>query len=255
MPYCTLLMLLLWIRFPLLPVPVLAVPTVALPEPMPISVVVLLFPATFRFLTVLLVAPSDPLLCSQMTAVLVPVAVRFTVRLRSLPVPFREPSIVIRSAAFRRMNPPVGAVVLVIVRQSTLYNGIRHLLFIYPVLVVLATGAWTAWLSADRRWIRGAAAAVLAVGLIDVITFDVRAYPNQTVYFNQLVGGPKGAFAKYETDYWGNCVLQAIDWTAQEATRTGAPVPISGDLLPELIGTDAQRFHEVFVTPPNRAAA
>jgi len=44
-------------------------------------------PTTFRFLMVLYVAPSVPLLCSQMAAVVVPVAATVIVMLRSVPVP------------------------------------------------------------------------------------------------------------------------------------------------------------------------
>ena len=100
-------------------------------------------------------------------------------------------------------------------QDSTLYDGVRHLLFIYPVLVVLAASGWTAWLRSHRPWVRRGAAAMLVGGLVNVVAFDVRFHPNETVYFNELVGGPRGAFAKYEMDYWGNCVLKAVAWSAR----------------------------------------
>src|SRR5882672_6301666 len=82
---------------------------VLLPDPMPKRVPFtaapnVLLPTTFRFLTVLFVAPSAPLLCSQMTAEEVPAFVLVIVMSRVAPAPPAEPSIVTRSAAFRRMR-------------------------------------------------------------------------------------------------------------------------------------------------------
>jgi hypothetical protein len=143
-------------------------------------------------------------------------------------------------------------VLLVIIRDATLYDGIRHLLFIYPILVVLAASGWTAWLSAcSRPWQRRSVAVLLAAGLVNILAFHVRFHPNQTVYFNELVGGPRGAFAKFDMDYWGNCLLEAVAWSAKTGGLSGSPVAISGDPWP-LVQLDAQRFPQLVFTTPNR---
>ena len=143
-------------------------------------------------------------------------------------------------------------VLLVIIKDSTLYDGLRHLLFIYPILVVIAAVGWTAWLAKPGHpWVRRSAAALLAAGLVNVLAFDVRFHPNQTVYFNELVGGPRGAFAKFEMDYWGNCVLQAVDWSANTARLSGRMITISGNPA-QLIQLDAERFPELSFTFPDR---
>src|SRR5262245_22691899 len=119
MPYWHLLMLLPWIVLLLLFVPRLEALTdvvPVLPMPMPISVVAVEFPTMLRLRIVLSCAPSEPLLCSQTTAEVVPVLASLIVRLRVVPTPLRAPLRVTRSAALRRMKPPAGAVVLVIVR-------------------------------------------------------------------------------------------------------------------------------------------
>ena len=142
--------------------------------------------------------------------------------------------------------------VLVIVEHSTLYDGVRHLLFIYPILVVLAASGWAAGLSqGNRPWVRISAGALLAAGLADVLVFDVKSYPNEAVYFNGIVGGPRGAFARYEMDYWGNCVLEAVAWSASAARLSGVPIAISGEPWP-LIQLDSERFHELYFTLPYR---
>jgi hypothetical protein len=142
--------------------------------------------------------------------------------------------------------------VTTVVMGSTLYDGIRHLLFIYPVLVVLAVGGWTGLLRSTRpSWVRAGAAACVAVGLMSMLTFDIRFHPNQGVYFNSLVGGPRSAFARYDMDYWGNCVLQAVEWTVETARSSGAAVTISGHPT-HLVQLDSERFSEVAFTPLSR---
>jgi hypothetical protein len=144
---------------------------------------------------------------------------------------------------------------LVITRDSTLYDGIRHLLFIYPIVALLAASGWTAALLATQRarpWLRTGTAALLAVGLINVVAFDIRFHPNQTVYFNELVGGPRGAFGKFDMDYWGNCMLEAVVWSAKTAKLSGRPIGISGNPW-HLVQLNAERFpHLLYFVPPHR---
>jgi hypothetical protein len=125
------------------------------------------------------------------------------------------------------------------------------LLFIYPVLVVLAAAGWTAALSRRDPLVRRMTAVLLVIGMVNVLTFDVRAHPNESAYFNELVGGPKGAFSKYDMDYWGNCVLQAVAWSAKTAQLSGVPVVISGEPW-QVIQLDSERFHQLLFEPLSR---
>jgi hypothetical protein len=139
-----------------------------------------------------------------------------------------------------------------ILMGSTLYDGIRHLQFVSPVLVVLAAGGWTLVLGRARAaHVRRGIAVVLAVGLATVLVFDIRAHPNQGVYFNALVGGPRGAYTRYDMDYWGNCMLQAVEWGVALAKSSGVPVTISGNPS-HLVQLNAERFREVVFTDPSR---
>jgi hypothetical protein len=136
-------------------------------------------------------------------------------------------------------------IVASVARGSTLYDGVRHLLFIYPVIVVLAAAGWTgiharARTRPQRRLIVGA----LALGIGGALFAMVRSHPNQVVYFNGLVGGPKGAFKRYDMDYWGNCMLQAVKWGADLGRSSGVKVAISGH-PGHLLRQNAERFPEV----------
>jgi hypothetical protein len=142
-------------------------------------------------------------------------------------------------------------IALVIIQHSTLYDGVRHLLFIYPAIVALAAAGWTAALSRRDPLVRRITAVLLVIGLVNILTFTVRAHPNESAYFNELVGGPKGAFSRYDMDYWGNCVLQAVGWSAKTAQLSGVPVVISGEPS-QVIQLDSERFHQLSFEPPFR---
>jgi len=131
--------------------------------------------------------------------------------------------------------------VYITLRHATIYDGIRHLLFTYPPLVALAACGF--WLLFDRLSgrLRPLAAFVLALGLVEPALFQWRNHPNQAVYFNAFVGGPRGAFGRYELDYWGNSVLQAIEWLDRTARAAGTRLVVSGSPH-HLVRDDSQRF-------------
>jgi hypothetical protein len=121
------------------------------------------------------------------------------------------------------------------------YNGMRHLLFVYPPLVVLAAVAFkTLWDEARQRSsLFVCFIAVLAFGLWDPVRFTVANHPLQVVYFNPLIGGIRGAFGRYDVDYWSNSLGQAIEWIDREggippdrAIRVACVKHPGSDLLP-----------------------
>ena len=141
---------------------------------------------------------------------------------------------------------PVAAA---LARGSTVYDGVRHFLFIQPILVILAAAGWTEVHSrAKTLWQRRAVMAVLASLILSALAFMVRFHPNQGVYFNALVGGPRGASLRYDMDYWGNCMLQAVEWTAGLARSSGTRVRVSGE-PPHLVELNAERYPEVAFVP------
>jgi hypothetical protein len=131
--------------------------------------------------------------------------------------------------------------VYAIVRHLTLYDSIRHMYFIVPPIAVAAAAGWDLLLASPRRRTALAAAAVLAIGLAEPLVFQIRNHPNQTVYFSPVVGGPRGAFGRYDMDYWGNCVLQAVEWSAGQAERARMPVVITANAW-EIAVVDMLRF-------------
>jgi len=100
----------------------------------------------------------------------------------------------------------VFPVAFIILRKSTVYNGMRHVLFIVPLLAVAAANGWTAVMDrlarVGRGWRTAATCLLVAYG-IGHIGIMVRLHPYEYVYFNRFAGGLKGAVGSYETDYWG----------------------------------------------------
>jgi len=128
-----------------------------------------------------------------------------------------------------------------VVRGLTLYDGIRHLFFIVPPIAVLAAAGWDLVLAARPVQVAWAAAVLLALGVAEPLAFQLRNHPNQTVYFTPVMGGPRAAFGRYEMDYWGNCMLEAVRWSATQAEHAKMPVVITANAW-EVAVADASRF-------------
>ena len=145
-------------------------------------------------------------------------------------------------------------VVAAIAARSTLYDGWRHVLFVYPPLIVLAAAGWNFLVTErQRRPVRIVAVGLLVAGCLEPLVFAARNHPNQVVYFNVLVGGPRGAHGRFDLDYWGNSLLQAVEWTDRLATRAGVPLCVSGRAYSVVRG-NAQRFTSLYSEHPSFGA-
>ncbi|MEI7751333.1 MAG: hypothetical protein WCJ71_04490 [Candidatus Omnitrophota bacterium] len=105
--------------------------------------------------------------------------------------------------------------IFIAAKRSIVYDSWRHVLFVYPLLTIFVALAWQeAWAWADRSWGRILLGFFFAVQLAEPALWMVRNHPNEYVYFSPLVGGLKGAFTKYESDYWGNSLRKGAEWLA-----------------------------------------
>ncbi|GAA3997069.1 glycosyltransferase family 39 protein [Hymenobacter fastidiosus] len=109
----------------------------------------------------------------------------------------------------------LGPLVLVISRQAVVYDGWRHLYFIYPALLLFAVSGLRDLLRLTRPAapLRGLAGALmLAAGLELAATTIrmVRMHPFQQVYFSFL---PAPVVERlFERDYWGLAYRQGLEW-------------------------------------------
>lgn len=102
------------------------------------------------------------------------------------------------------------AVFLGVAMASGINLGLRHILPIYPFVLLIAGAAAQALFAARARW----ASVLLAVVLFAGATEFARAYPHSLAFFNQFVGGPANGF-KYLADSnlgWGGNLKPLKAW-------------------------------------------
>lgn len=121
---------------------------------------------------------------------------------------------------------PLG---IVVVLRPNLYDGIRHLLFVFPAIAVFAGlgGAWLVERPARPRWRVLAALAVLCT-ILAPLPRVIRLHPYEVTYFNAFVGGTRGAADRFETDYWVSSYGEAIRWINRQVGERGARVLVGG---------------------------
>ncbi len=110
--------------------------------------------------------------------------------------------------------------------NGRLYNSWRHIFFIYPALVIIATmGFQYIWVSAKNRRLRSALIALLLINMLFVLGFMIKNHPYEDVYFNRLAGKDLGsAKANFEFSYWGNPYKQALEYILARDQSTSIPV-------------------------------
>ncbi|WP_020533699.1 tetratricopeptide repeat protein [Flexithrix dorotheae] len=104
-------------------------------------------------------------------------------------------------------------IIYTIVKNSTLYSGWRHLMFVYAPFVVIAAVGWDYLVQlTDKKAVSYGVVVVLIALMAKPAFWMVKNHPNQYVYFNEAVGGINGAYKEYETEYWCNSMKQAAEW-------------------------------------------
>lgn len=109
---------------------------------------------------------------------------------------------------FSFVFPPAYA----IISEASYYDGIRHFIFVMPILIICSVLGWfslTKYLPKKLSVVPE-----LGMGLLAFIPlfWIVRSHPNQYTYFNELTGGVGAHYGYYETDYWMNSLMETGDW-------------------------------------------
>lgn len=127
----------------------------------------------------------------------------------------------------------LGPLVAVIALRSNLYDGWRHMFFIYPAFVLLAIVGVDALLRKARSRDTGRSAAVVVVSLVPLLgmlhpaIFSILYHPHENVYFNAIVSSNmKWAKRNLELDYWGLSYRQGLEYIARTDTSSRIRVQI-----------------------------
>ena len=100
-----------------------------------------------------------------------------------------------------------------VILRPTLYDNFRQSFFIVPPIF------FTAGLAFDLIRKPVLQGALIALVVLPGLLALVRLHPYEYVYYNQFIGGVKGAVDRFELDYWGTSYREAAD----EANRIAPP--------------------------------
>jgi hypothetical protein len=136
-------------------------------------------------------------------------------------------------------------VVAVIVLDSVVYDGWRHMFFIYPAFVLMVVAAFNTLMQKKGQVIT---AVIVLVVLSPTIFFMIRNHPLQFIHFNLLVDRktPEHLRSQYELDYWGVAYKQGLEIILRHDTSSrikissqNPPCDLNLELLPD---KDRKRF-------------
>ncbi len=104
-------------------------------------------------------------------------------------------------------------VIFVVYEKSNIYSSWRQFLFIYPGIILLsAIGYHNVFDFLKNRYLKWVMALFLVVLSIHPLKFMFNNPHFYYLYYNQFVGGLRGAYSNYETDYYYVSQTEASKW-------------------------------------------
>ena len=113
----------------------------------------------------------------------------------------------------------VFPVVWIVVTKANVYGGWRHSMFCYPTLVALAgLGFYSLYERFRKPVLRWGLGVVLPlVLLVGPVRHVFANHPYEYVYFNELSGGIRNAYGRYEMDYYYHSTREGVEWVMAHA--------------------------------------
>lgn len=123
-------------------------------------------------------------------------------------------------------------VLAVIVLNSTLYDGWRHVFFIYPFLLLIAVYGFMQLIETIKN-MKVAKTIIYStvVYIAWILVVMIKEHPYQNVYFNVLAGD--NLQKRYEMDYWGLSYKQGLEYIA--ATDKSEQIYVAVQNLPGIL--------------------
>ncbi|MEK9143901.1 MAG: glycosyltransferase family 39 protein [Patescibacteria group bacterium] len=108
-------------------------------------------------------------------------------------------------------------------------DGVRHFEeVLYPLAAIAAIGfmqtiEFILKNTQISKKIRAVFTAILFSLVISHMSYIIFSYhPFQIAYYNELVGGTRGAFGNYDLDYWGSSQKKAVEWLNTNAEKNAS---------------------------------
>lgn len=106
-------------------------------------------------------------------------------------------------------------ITLFLILQPVIYNGIRHALFLLPLLLGIALFGFVALC----KW-RIISYGFFVIQMVIILNQYITLHPFQYTYFNELVGNTVGAYSSFDTEYWTASSKYATEWLVDHIKST-----------------------------------
>jgi hypothetical protein len=117
---------------------------------------------------------------------------------------------------------------IVIVLDSTLYTGWRHLYFIYPCFLIFSIkGLLLVKKLYFSRW-RIVFTSLISIFIFQIVFTMAKIHPHQNVYFNFLAGNKVERY--FEMDYWGLANKQAFEYIIKNDVKNIIKIGSGGSI-------------------------
>jgi 4-amino-4-deoxy-L-arabinose transferase-like glycosyltransferase len=110
----------------------------------------------------------------------------------------------------RYLNPKSGAI-----------DGLRHFMeIIYPLIIISTIGFVFIYkkfanLKKAKLW----QGLMISLMIIYLAFLNIIYHPYQTSYYSEIIGGIKGAWGKFDIDYWGTPQKSAMEWLNKNVNK------------------------------------
>ena len=105
---------------------------------------------------------------------------------------------------------------LYLIIQPVVYNGLRHFLFLLPPIAIVSACVFIDLLKTLKGKLKQIVIFLVLFNSGLIVSSYIQLHPYEYIYFNELIGGLKGAQGKYETDYWGLVYKESAEWIAKQ---------------------------------------
>ncbi len=113
--------------------------------------------------------------------------------------------------------------ILYLLFEPVIYNGLRHFLFLVPVITFISVlTIFDLWKLLKSYNLKVGYAFLVAISFLFLLTFKdfILLHPFEYTYFNELIGGLKGAQGKFDSDYWGASYKESSEWIRENFAKT-----------------------------------
>lgn len=107
--------------------------------------------------------------------------------------------------------------ILYLILDPVLYDGIRHFLFMIPIIVILATAnLQTLYRTITSQHAKKLLYLAVFIGIVPSAVFTIREFPYQYAYFNPIAYTFGDPYRLFESDYANTKYRQAAEWLRDE---------------------------------------